>query len=109
MPLILHVENFATIALAGPQIGVAALQLNVDLLAAWLAIFVLEFNFAINTVVEHGQRPEDLICLARNGHHVADEDLLQRLIVEFPRGRRFHVQNFSSHRIAFEALLDEVD
>jgi hypothetical protein len=83
--------------------------LDGDALPAGLAVVVLELNFAVDAVVEHRHPVEDLIRLARDGHHVADEDLLQRLRVEFPRGRFVHRQNPARDRIALQPLLDEVD
>ncbi len=109
VPLVLHVEDFEAVALAGPQVGVAALELDVDLLPAGSAVVVLELHFAIDAVVEHRHRAEDLVGLAHDGHHVANEDLLQRLRVEFARGRLFHFENLLGHGIALEPQLDEVD
>ena len=90
--VVLHVEDLAAVAFAGAQVGVPALELDVDALPAGLAVVVLELHFAIDAVVEHRHRAEDLVRLARDGHHVADEDLLQRLRVEFARGRLVHRQ-----------------
>ena len=69
---ILHVEEQLVVALAAAQVRIAALQLHVDLLAAGLAVVVLELDLAVDPLVEHGDGTEDLICLAADGHHVAD-------------------------------------
>ncbi len=50
-----------------------------------------------------------LVRLARDGHHVADEDLIQRLGVEFARGRLVHRQNFTRDGISLQPLLDEIN
>ena len=109
MAVILHIENLAAIALARPQVGISALELNVDPLPAGPAVIVLELLFAVDAVVEHRHRAEDLVRLARNSHHVANENLLQCLRVEFARGRLFHRQDLAGHGVALEPLLDEVD
>src|SRR5690349_23962103 len=49
--VVLHVEDFAAVAPAGPQVGIAALELDVDLPAAGLAVVVLEFHLAVDAVV----------------------------------------------------------
>ena len=74
-----------------------------------LPVVVLEIHFAIEAVVEHRHRAEDLVRLAHDGHHVADEDLLQRLHVEFARGRLVYRQNLSRDGIASQPLLDEIN
>lgn len=108
VPLDLHVEDFAAAALAGPQVGVPALELDVDPLPAGSADVVLELQFAVDADVEHRHRSEDLVRLAGDGHHVTDQDLLQSLRVEFARGRLFHRRDLAGHGIALEPLLDAV-
>ena len=83
--------------------------MDVDPLPAGSTVVVLELHFAVDAVVEHRHRSEDLIRLASDGHHVSDQDLLQRLRVEFARGRLFHRQDLAGHEIAFEPLLNEID
>ena len=109
VPLVLHVEDLAAVALAGPQLGVLALELDVDPLPAGSAVVVFELHFAVDAVVEHRHGAEDLVRLAGDGHHVADQDLLQRLRVEFASGRLFHRQNLAGHGIALESLLEEIN
>ena len=108
VPLVLHVEDLAAVALASPQVGVAALELDVDPLPAGSAVVVFELHFAVDAVVEHRHGAEDLVRLAGDGHHVADQDLLQRLRVEFARGRLFHGQDLAGHGIALQPLFDAV-
>ena len=108
MAVIRHIEDFAAVALAVAQVRVAALELDIDALAAGFAVVVFEFDFAINAVIEHRHGPKYLIGFARDGHHVADEDLFERLRVEFARSRFFHLQNPLRHRIALEPLFDEI-
>jgi hypothetical protein len=41
VPLVLHIEDFAAVALPRPQVGIAAFELDVDLLTAGVAVVVL--------------------------------------------------------------------
>jgi hypothetical protein len=50
-----------------------------------------------------------LVRLARDGHHLTDEDLLQRLRVTFARRRLVHRQNLARDGIALQPLLDEIN
>jgi hypothetical protein len=51
MASVLDGKNFRTIAPAGGEIGIAGLELEMDTLAAGLAIVILELDFAINAPV----------------------------------------------------------
>jgi hypothetical protein len=79
VPRILHVEDGILVALPRPQVRPAALELHVDLAPSGLPIVPLEFDLAIDAVIEHRDRPEDLVGLSAGRHHVADQDMLQRL------------------------------
>ena len=68
VPLVLHAEDLAAVALAGAPVGAAALELDADAFPARLAVVVLELHFAINAVVEHRHRAEDLVRLTGDGH-----------------------------------------
>lgn len=107
--VVFYVEDFPSVASACPQVGIAALELHVDFHPARLAIIVLEFYLAIDAVVEHAHWAEYLVRLSANRHHVADQDLLQRLRIESLRSCFFHGQDLLRHRVALQALLDEVD
>ena len=60
--------------------------MNVNLLPAGLAVVVLEFHFAIDAVSNLVSSRKTWLALTGNGHHVADENLFQRLSIEFARG-----------------------
>ena len=51
LAVVLHVEDLIAVVLAGAQVGIPALELNVDALAAGLAVVVLELHFTIDAVV----------------------------------------------------------
>jgi hypothetical protein len=65
MALVLYIKDFEIVALACPQVGIAALELHVDLFATRPAVVVLEFHLAVDAVVENCHRAKDLVGLAR--------------------------------------------
>ena len=56
MAIVFDIEDFEAVALACPQVRVAALELDVDLLTAGLSVIVLKFYLTIDAMVEHHGR-----------------------------------------------------
>ena len=67
-------ENFAFVAAARAQVGIAGFQLQVEAFAAGPAFVVFEFDFAVETPIGVGRGTENLPRFARDGEGVADED-----------------------------------
>jgi len=57
--VVLYVEDFPTVFPARSQVGIAALELYVDLLPARMAIIVLELDFAVDAIIKLSQRSEN--------------------------------------------------
>src|SRR5499426_3840055 len=82
MALVFNGKDFRVVALAGGEVGIAGLELQVDALAAGFAVVVLELDFAINAPVGVRSGAENLSCLSGNSERMADEDQLTALVVD---------------------------